>query len=463
MRSPLLALVITAALATPAWAKPATERRLYSDQVDSSSFLWNDWNKFQENYHPNYVADDDPKTAWTEGVDSSGAGEWIRIRVTELPDTSKVRLRIRNGYQKSDKLFAANARAKEVVVTLQPGGHSKTFTLQDAQGWQEVVIERPAAAKLESIELKATSVYEGTKYTDLCISDVQVFATSTARENPSFEKSKRKKLLAWKSERVKAAKLFGKGGAGAELPLHPAYQLERKEVEGIDLYDDCSSDLRCQTRKSIELARKDPEFVKAWGALLPVAQQAAAADLKGFLAAQVAPLDKRPFPAIDGLEAPELYHGFEGGYGYGPFELPILGTLSSLRGESLRPLEIKSGVALADVIATTAPGCTSKKARTYAWLHRAKLAGERDGRSVLRALAIAQCGRIEVRDGWTEASQFQVLVYGDDGNLALVAGPGYVNGFTWDNQGGRLVLAGGRRISAFGSRDVLTVGSARSK
>ena len=50
------------------------ERRLYSDRVEASSFLWTDWNKFQENYHPNYILDGDPATAWVEGADSSGAG-----------------------------------------------------------------------------------------------------------------------------------------------------------------------------------------------------------------------------------------------------------------------------------------------------------------------------------------------------------------------------------------------------
>ena len=96
------------------------ERRLYSDAIDASSFLWGDWNRFVENYHPNYVGDDDPKTAWVEGVPGSGAGQWVRLQVTPLDGTTRVRLKIRNGYQKSKELFAANARAKDVVVRLLP-------------------------------------------------------------------------------------------------------------------------------------------------------------------------------------------------------------------------------------------------------------------------------------------------------------------------------------------------------
>src|ERR1043165_1594439 len=84
-------------VATPVFAGP-TERRLHTDNVDASTFLWNDWNKFVENYHPNYIADDDAATAWVEGAKSSGAGEWVRFNVTPLEKTTKVRLKIRNGY-----------------------------------------------------------------------------------------------------------------------------------------------------------------------------------------------------------------------------------------------------------------------------------------------------------------------------------------------------------------------------
>src|SRR5512143_3727607 len=108
----LLALIPSVAAADP------TERRLHADQVSASSFLWNDWNRFQENYHPLYVSDDDPKTAWVEGVEGNGAGEWLRLRVTEMDGATQVRLHVRNGYQKSASLFAANARPKDVTIKL---------------------------------------------------------------------------------------------------------------------------------------------------------------------------------------------------------------------------------------------------------------------------------------------------------------------------------------------------------
>ena len=184
-----LAWLIVLGVATPALANPpappppaaptaaAIERRLHSDNIAASSFLWNDWNKFVENYHPNYVADDDPATAWVEGANGSGAGEWLHIQTTPLDRTTRIRLRVRNGYQKSKDLFRANARVKGATLRLLPSKIERKVTLADQDGWQDVAIDQPAGL-VRRVELSITSVYEGSKYEDLCISDVQVFATS---------------------------------------------------------------------------------------------------------------------------------------------------------------------------------------------------------------------------------------------------------------------------------------------
>src|SRR5688572_1931840 len=68
--------------AAPPAAGPAKERRLHVASAEASSFLVNDWNKFQENYLPLYVGDDDPKTAWS--LKTEGIGEWLRVHVTQM-------------------------------------------------------------------------------------------------------------------------------------------------------------------------------------------------------------------------------------------------------------------------------------------------------------------------------------------------------------------------------------------
>ena len=81
---------------------PPKKRRLHVASAEASSYLVNDWNKFQENYLPLYVSDDDPKTAWS--LKTEGIGEWLRVHVTPMQGASKLRMKIRNGYQKTPRL-----------------------------------------------------------------------------------------------------------------------------------------------------------------------------------------------------------------------------------------------------------------------------------------------------------------------------------------------------------------------
>src|SRR5690349_16626435 len=39
-------------------------KQLRSASASASSFLQNNWNRFEENYHPSYVLDENPATAW---------------------------------------------------------------------------------------------------------------------------------------------------------------------------------------------------------------------------------------------------------------------------------------------------------------------------------------------------------------------------------------------------------------
>ena len=90
--------------------QPAKERRLHVAAAEASSYLVNDWNKFQENYLPLYVGDDDPHTAWS--LKTEGIGEWLRVHVTPMEGATKLRMKVRNGYQKTPRLLEANSRAQ---------------------------------------------------------------------------------------------------------------------------------------------------------------------------------------------------------------------------------------------------------------------------------------------------------------------------------------------------------------
>jgi hypothetical protein len=57
------------------------------------------------------------------------------MRVTPLRDATRLRLRVRNGCQKSDRLWKANGRPHTVTVTLLPSKVAATRTLVDQMGW----------------------------------------------------------------------------------------------------------------------------------------------------------------------------------------------------------------------------------------------------------------------------------------------------------------------------------------
>lgn len=412
------------------------ERRLHVGDAAASSFLWNDWNRFQENYHPLYIGDDDPKTAWVEGVEGNGEKEWIRLSVTEMEGATRLRLRLRAGYHKSKTLFLANARPKDVTVKLTPSGVEKKFTLaDDGDNWQEVIVEQPAG-KLDGVELTVLSVYPGTKYTDLCISDAQVLVTAETRENPAFEKSKLDKLLAWKKERNEAARLF-KQSAAKDLPVLPSYRFSASEApeDAPQLWEKCGQDHLCWTRESLARAGA---LEKTHAGALAVARDALAG--KNISHGRIAPADKRPFPSVDGLYVPDLWVHLEHDFGNRGLEVPLVNTLAALRSDQLNALESLEGPSVEDALAGKAPGCKSKKGQTFIWLRRDKPAS---GPEHVAAMLMVRCGRIEVRDGWEDASSLQVAVYDAEGQLSLTAGPGYVNAFRWNETG---TIAGGNAV-----------------
>ena len=419
-----LSLLLVIAGTSLATAKPV-ERRLHSDNIDASTFLWNDWNKFVENYHPNYVADDDPKTAWVEGAKSSGAGEWIKIQLTPLDKTTRVRIRVRNGYQKAKDLWQANARAKQVTVRLLPSKVEKKLTLEDKDGWQDVIVDQPSGA-IRSVELAVASVYEGSKYADLAISDVQVFATSETPDNPAFEKSKHETLMGWRTARVSAAKLF-KGKVG--MPIAPAYEIvatDRKDVGGYEI------------NEIIAEAQKEPGLAKEWKDALAIAA-AVAKDKDKLTRAQIAAKGTK-LVEVDGIQITEVGDVETGEgpyYDEGALRLPMLGTVPALFSDQLRALDIK------DKLTVSKFEQGKNLCKDTAWVQRSD---SKEGPAKVAALVLGRCARVEGRGGAWNAHTIEIMVYDTQGRLALVAGNGHVDAYRWATEEGKQVLVGGRAI-----------------
>jgi len=204
MRSVLLTLLV------PSIAAAGGFQRLHAEEASASSFLKSNWNKYEENYHPSYVLDDDPKTAWVEGAEGDGLGESLTVPVSALRSARAIRVVIFNGYQKSPALLSANAAPKQLTVTVRgPGGQPSArqqLTLERKMGPQSFDI--PVTGGVAEVVFTLDSVHAGSKYRDTCVSDIQVFVDSDVPYNAAAEKGKRERMLQWKKDRVATAKYF---------------------------------------------------------------------------------------------------------------------------------------------------------------------------------------------------------------------------------------------------------------
>jgi hypothetical protein len=441
--------------AAPARAEgPPVERRLHLAAAEASSYLVSDWAKFQENYLPLYVGDDDPKTAWTEGVKGDGLGEWLRLRVTPMTGATRVRLRVRNGYQKTDRLFAANTRAKGVSVVLLPSKKTVEVELGDRQDWQEIVVEQPAGA-FEAVELHAKSVYPGNKYDDLCISDVQILVTATTPENPAFEKSRLDKILSWKAERLAAAKLF-KSASAKNLPIAAQYAIKEDETqrERPKRFAACGKrlDHTCIVLSALQDAREDAAARASHGEALERAIKAIGLGWKAWTPVQPIARDTRRIPSVDGLCTPGL-NGCQADSCYQALPLPSPAYLGFLHTSQVAALEVKNPPAIEDVVNSKLKECQRRSQVTsWGWVLRGKPGA--DGTAPIEMLYVASCGTFDTREGWSHASDTQLYVYDGEGRLQIVAGHDYASMLTWRRGASGPVLAGGRRTGGGGLPDI---------
>jgi hypothetical protein len=428
------AAVANAAPPAPAKQNPPKERRLHLANAEASSYLVNDWNKFQENYLPLYVGDDDPKTAWS--LKTEGIGEWIRVHVTPMEGASKLRMKIRNGYQKTPRLWEANSRAKELTVTLLPSKKTVDVTLEDKSDWQEIVVEQPAGA-LEAVELKVKSVYAGKKYDDLCISDVQLFVTATSSDNPAFEKQRLEKIATWKKDRVAAAKLF-KTKLGQSLPLAPQYvATPRDDAEALAkavVKNPCTGnnyDPVCEISHALAPAVKAGQTGKH-AAALAIASDLARGKFAAMTAVRVSVRDKREIPKVDGVCAPILEF-CEMDPCENALPLPLTNQLGYLDREALALVEQTGLPTFADAALHKPPQCNRQEHTTFAWALRDAPNGSPEaGVGPLRALLLVNCGLVDGREGSFPAARPQLLVFGADGRLEVTVGTSTAATLDWD-------------------------------
>lgn len=122
-------------------------------------------------YGAAFLSDGDTSTPWEEGVEGDGIGE----QITYEPEAgTKIQaIRIYPGNGRSDKAFQENNRPK--TMTLEIDGKKQTLDFDDAGHFYTFSSKKPVTAK--KVKLIIDSVYQGSKWQDTCISEVEFYGT----------------------------------------------------------------------------------------------------------------------------------------------------------------------------------------------------------------------------------------------------------------------------------------------
>ena len=120
-------------------------------------------------HSPKCAMDGSSSTAWVEGASGDGTGEWLRLDFGK--DCALTGLEIWSGYQKSETLFGKNSRPARIRITFSDGS-SQEFDLTDTMSMQTISFGGKRVTS--SLTITIVSVYPGTGYSDVCISELRL-------------------------------------------------------------------------------------------------------------------------------------------------------------------------------------------------------------------------------------------------------------------------------------------------
>jgi Mg-chelatase subunit ChlD len=135
--------------------------------ITASSQLY-EHNRPADAYKAENVLDGKSTTAWAEGVDGPGIGEWLKFGLDEPRKVKAVR--IISGYPKTPQIFRNNNRVRTIKISFSDGKFQMN-ELKDVQESQRILIDRDAPTSY--IKLEIMDVYKGAKFDDTCIAEVE--------------------------------------------------------------------------------------------------------------------------------------------------------------------------------------------------------------------------------------------------------------------------------------------------
>lgn len=131
-------------------------------------------NQGRTNYRSSNMLDPNEGTAWSEGVNGGGEGEWIEFTITEGYHIG-ASWQLSNGYTKSKTLWEENSRVKKLKVMVDDTVVGYVM-LANVLGYQSFNIapswlrEPPEFRKGTKIRFVIEEVYKGTRFDDTVIS-----------------------------------------------------------------------------------------------------------------------------------------------------------------------------------------------------------------------------------------------------------------------------------------------------
>lgn len=168
-------------------------------------------------YGVDNLKDLDIKTAWCAGGQGMNYNLTYSTTDSEQINTDMLTFNILPGYTKSESVYKANMRPKDVFVTVYGKDGSKikytSYVVADKMEFQQFQIPLGAEYILQDLQVKfeIVTVYLGEKYTDLCISELSVV--------PDVNMS----YMEWEASQV--AELETKVIAGDAVALHKVLRL----------------------------------------------------------------------------------------------------------------------------------------------------------------------------------------------------------------------------------------------
>ena len=108
-------------------------------------------------------------SAWVEGRDGNGVGEWITIEFDGMRLVKSIT--VRNGYQKNSDIFQKNNRVRQLRVMFSQG-ETQTFSLPDRLGAEQLNLPKPMKAYW--MKFIIDDVWAGNRYMDTAITKLVV-------------------------------------------------------------------------------------------------------------------------------------------------------------------------------------------------------------------------------------------------------------------------------------------------